>query len=76
MGNERDGPGGEYEWCHVCRQRYSVSIRRRPAVPYICQDCRERDAARLGHRRPNLIYRDGLARVVSGEAKEERACRK
>lgn len=54
-----------YRQCARCRRTYSVSpaLYYRDGV-YICQDCTERNLAKLQHRKPRLIYRHGLATVI------------
>lgn len=57
--------------CVKCRHTYSVSADRPRDGVYICQDCAERDLAKIQHRKPRLIYRHGLATVILKEEANE-----
>lgn len=46
----------KYEICHVCNISYNVSSKRKPGNIFVCQDCTERDLARMQGRRPRCIY--------------------
>lgn len=61
-----------YAQCRSCDRTYSVSAKRSKDVVFVCQDCAEKELARMQKRKPRFIYHNGgMARVVANARRTE-----